>query len=72
MNEDERKHVESLRAIAYHAFWKLAWEWQSYMYEAPTTFDMTMFAPEAREMMNSVDQKLYDALAAFHPMPTPD
>lgn len=60
------REMTLLHAIAEASYWRLAWDWQSDLTGAPARpFDMGVFAPEARYMMNSVDQKVFDALTAY-------
>lgn len=59
------KRANEYRTVAEQAYWLLAWSWQSHSLHAGKPFDMTAFAPEARDMMNSCEQNLFDALAAL-------
>lgn len=87
--EDEIAHLEVLldikdrelkasRKVVYNAYWHLAYEWQSHLFDVPNEVfanddmlkkslivDMSIFAPEVYPMMARSDQLLYDALAAY-------
>tara|TARA_R110000868_G_scaffold90558_1_gene251256 strand:- start:1070 stop:1282 length:213 start_codon:yes stop_codon:yes gene_type:complete len=55
-----------LMAVAKAAYWLTAYNWQSHLFNAPMhDFDMSIFAPEVREMMPRAEQLLYDALIRF-------
>ena len=60
------RSIQALLNVATAAYWHLAWNWQSHLFEGvPGSFNMDVFAPEARDMMNNVDQELFDALVVL-------
>lgn len=54
-------------AAAEEAYWLLAWTWQSHLTGPGKPFDMSVFAPEARNMMTKAEQDLFDALSEIEP-----
>lgn len=54
-------------AAAEEAYWLLAWTWQSHLTGPGKPFDMSIFAPEARNMMTKAEQDLFDALSEIEP-----
>lgn len=54
-------------AAAEEAYWLLAWTWQSHLTGPGKPFDMSIFAPEARNMMTKAEQDLFDALSEIQP-----
>lgn len=48
--------------VCKEAYWLLAWSWQSHLFNAGNPFNMTVFAPEAYDMMNTGERNLFDAL----------
>lgn len=68
MPQDDRLLLE----VARQAYSLLAWEWQSHLFRPPSIQpDMTIFAPEARDLMNLPEQRLFDALCAAFPKRSP-
>ena len=72
------RELKASRKVVYNAYWHLAYEWQSYLFDVPNgmlasddlskkspIIDMSIFAPEIYPMMAISDQLLYDALAAY-------
>lgn len=57
---------EAMRDAAEAGFWHLAFALRAHLFHAPRhAFDMTAFAPEAREFCDAAEQRLYDACAAI-------
>ena len=54
-------------AAAEEAYWLLAWSWQSHLTGPARPFDMSIFTPEARNMMTKAEQCLFDALSEIEP-----
>lgn len=64
--EIEPEVLGALLECAEAAYWLTAYNWQSHLFNAPMhDFDMSIFAPEVREMMPRAEQLLYDALIRF-------
>ena len=72
------RELRASRKVVYNAYWHLAYEWQSHLFDVPNgmlasddmskkspIIDMSIFAPEVYPMMARSDQLLYDALAAY-------
>jgi hypothetical protein len=62
------RELKAARKVVQEAYWYLAYQWQSHMFdvpEQPFRVNMSMFAPEAYPMMTRSEQLLYDALAAY-------
>lgn len=57
--------VGALESVAEQAYWLLAWMYQSHLFEHGKPFDMSIFAPEARDLMNKGEQDLFDALVTL-------
>lgn len=54
-------------AAAEEAYWLLAWTWQSHLTGPGKPFDMSIFTPEARNMMTNAERNLFDALSEIEP-----
>ena len=64
----KERELKAARKVIYEAYWHLAYQWQSHMFDVPKKpfrVNMSMFAPEAYPMMTKSEQELYDALAAY-------
>jgi hypothetical protein len=64
----KERELRAARKVVQEAYWHLAYQWQSHMFDVPKqTFrvNMSMFAPEVYQMMTRSEQELYDALAAY-------
>ena len=62
------RELKAARKVVQEAYWYLAYQWQSHMFDVPKQpfrVNMSMFAPEAYPMMTRSEQLLYDALAAY-------
>ena len=72
------RELKASRKVVYNAYWHLAYEWQSHLFDVPngmlasddmskksSIIDMSIFAPEVYPMMARSDQLLYDALSAY-------
>ena len=72
------RELKASRKVVYNAYWHLAYEWQSHLFDVPNgmlasddmskkspIIDMSIFAQEVYPMMARSDQLLYDALAAY-------
>jgi hypothetical protein len=68
LNIKERE-LKAARKVVYEAYWHLAYQWQSHLFEAsptkPWRVDMSVFAPEVYPMMTKSEQELFDALKAY-------
>lgn len=64
----KERELKVARKVVQEAYWRLAYDWQSHMFEVPKQpfrVNMSFFAPEVYPMMGRSDQQLYDALAAY-------
>ena len=64
----KERELKAARKVVQKAYWRLAYEWQSHMFEVPKhpfRVNMSFFAPEVYPMMAKSDQELYGALAAY-------
>lgn len=72
------RELKASRKVVYNAYWHLAYEWQSHLFDVPNgvsasddmskkspIIDMSIFAPDVYPMMARSDQLLYDALSAY-------
>lgn len=63
----ERERSKAFKGAAEEAYWLLAWTWQSHLTGPGKPFDMSIFAPEARDMMTKAEQDLFDAMSEIEP-----
>lgn len=64
----KERELKAARKVVQEAYWRLAYDWQSHMFEVPKKpfrVNMSFFAPEVYPMMIKSEQELYDALAAY-------
>jgi hypothetical protein len=64
----KERELKAARKVVYEAYWSLAYNWQSHMFDVPKKpfrVNMSFFAPEVYSMMTRIEQELYDALAAY-------
>ncbi len=65
----KERELKAVRKVVYEAYWHLAYQWQSHLFEVPPTkpwrVDMSVFAPEVYPMMTKSEQELFDALTAY-------
>lgn len=64
----KNRELKAARKVVQEAYWYLAYQWQSHMFDVPSKpfrVNMSMFAPEVYSMMTKSEQELYDALAAY-------
>jgi hypothetical protein len=64
----KERELKAARKVVQEAYWRLAYDWQSHMFEVPQKpfrVNMSFFAPEVYPMMGRSDQELYDALSAY-------
>lgn len=61
------QQMKPFRAAAEEAYWLMAYNWQSHLTGPGKPFDMSIFAPEARDMMTKAEQDLFDALSEIEP-----
>lgn len=62
------RELRASRKVVYNAYWHLAFEWQSHMFDVPKKpfrVSMSFFAPEVYPMMTKSEKELFDALAAY-------
>jgi hypothetical protein len=67
LNIKERE-LKAARLVVKEAYWHLAYQWQSHMFDVPKQpfrVIMSMFAPEVYLMMTRSEQELFDALKAY-------
>jgi hypothetical protein len=62
MTDNTNEQVKPFIAAAVQAYWLLAWTWQSHLTGQGKPFDMSIFTPEARNMMTNAERNLFDAL----------
>ena len=64
----KERELKAARRVVQEAYWRLAYDWQSHMFEVPKKpfrVNMSFFAPEVYPMMGRSDQQLYDALVLY-------
>lgn len=64
----KERELKAARKVVQEAYWRLAYDWQSHMFEVPKKpfrVNMSFFAPEVYPMMGRSDQQLYDALVLY-------
>lgn len=64
----KERELRAARKVVQEAYWHLAYQWQSHMFDVPKQpfrVTMSMFAPEVYSMMTRSEQVLYDALSAY-------
>ena len=64
----KERELKAARKVVQEAYWRLACEWQSHMFDVPKKpfrVSMSFFAPEVYPMMTKSEQELFDALAAY-------
>jgi hypothetical protein len=69
----KERELKAARKVVQEAYWRLAYEWQSHMFDVPKKpfrVDMSLFAPEVYPMMGASERALYDALAAYEKVMT--
>ena len=64
----KERELKAARKVVQEAYWRLAYDWQSHMFEVPKKpfrVKMSFFEPEIYPLMNKSDQELYDALSEY-------
>jgi hypothetical protein len=64
----KERELKAARKVVCEAYWLLAYNWQSHMFDVPKEpfrVNMSFFAPKAYSMMTRSEQELFDALAAY-------
>lgn len=64
----KERELKAARKVVQEAYWYLAYQWQSHMFDVPGKLfrvNMSMFAPEVYPMMTKSEQELFNALAAY-------
>ena len=68
LNDIFRRELKVAREVAKEAYSYMTYTLQSHLFDASKPFDMSVFAPEAYEMMPRADQCLFDKLKAYSDM----